>query len=240
MVYQEFFQTVRKLFDGSWRDIYVSGTLIQRIVFFQSNQRRFEVVLIRLFLFLMMSSIFVGTFGTDVHAELMHLPDTKDNRKLIKQVVLGISRRAEYVSDMESFGKPDYGIDIRLNNWQGDCEDFALAYQSALRKIFPQYHKSFKVMLVNRYDQRAREDSLHAVLFIYTNKRIYVAEGPSYYPNGRKVVSSPIWLRASQYVNENRVYGEIDYVSPEHYVFVSQYTPYVPGQRYSRRRSSTE
>lgn len=167
------------------------------------------------------------TAPVDAVAEKSYIPDTRQNRNLIKQIVMDISRKAEYLDDRTNHGKRDYGVDLRDYNWIGDCEDFALAFQAALRDKFPDYATSFKVMRVDSYNFRTAKDGAHAVLFIYTDKRAYVAEGPGYYPNGQKIINYPIWLRASQYVNEKRVYGEMLYTSPEEYILVSEYTPYV-------------
>ena len=93
--------------------------------------------------FIFCTLVVIGTL--DAVAEKSFIPDTRQNRNLVKQIVMDISRKADYLDDQTNYGKRDYGVDLRDNNWLGDCEDFALAFQAALREALPDYASSFKV-----------------------------------------------------------------------------------------------
>jgi len=155
-------------------------------------------------------AIFTASITTPVDAS--EIPLTKENKKIIDTVVRQIQQRGEYVSDIEQYGLRDYGTDLRTAGWKGDCEDWAIAFKNAIDEALPGYKSALKVMLVKMWNPEKLQDEDHAALFIHTDKRTVVVEGPAYSKTG-KIFTRPKDVRATQYSKE-RIVGEIRYDHP--------------------------
>jgi len=139
-----------------------------------------------------------------------------EDMKAINAAISEIQDTAEYVSDLEQYGIEDYGQDVRVTG-KGDCEDWAIGYRNAILEKMPQHSGDLKLMNVLAYDWRTGKDIGHAVLFIQTDRGIYVAESPVYDKWG-KVKAGPKRLLRTMY--RGMVLGEIAYPRPEQVVFV--------------------
>ncbi|PHS61775.1 MAG: hypothetical protein COB09_17050 [Thalassobium sp.] len=134
----------------------------------------------------------------------------KENIKAIKHALEYVQERGTYVSDIKKHGVVDYGIDLRLADWQGDCEDWALAYKGQIEDAIGTQGNSLRVMYVKarRYD----EYFAHAVLFIETTSGTYLIEAP-YEGRYGKVYSTMVKVKHSHYKPE-QIIGQLVYPKP--------------------------
>lgn len=179
------------------------------------------------FLILAAGAIAIHMFWSNP-VEATPIPLTKETKSTIEKIIRDIQTRGEYIRDQEQYGVRDFGIDLRKSNWRGDCEDWALAYKNAISEALPGYHAALKIMLVKKWDPEKWVNQDHAALFIKTDKRTYVVEGPAYSKWG-KVYTRMKDVRATEYSDE-RIVGEIEYRLPMQLSFVesgnlSQSTP---------------
>ena len=169
------------------------------------------------FLVLAAGAIAIHMFWSNP-VEATQIPLTKETKATIEKVIREIQTRGEYVRDQDQYGVRDFGIDLRKSNWKGDCEDWALAYKNAINEALPGYQAALKVMLVKKWDPENWVNQDHAALFIETDKRTYVVEGPAYSKLG-KMYTRMKDVRATEY-SDKRIVGEIEYKQPMRLSFV--------------------
>ena len=148
-------------------------------------------------------ALIIAVFTSPAFAQIPH----KQNIKAIKHALEYVQERGTYVSDMVKHGVIDYGIDLRLADWQGDCEDWALAYKGQIEDAIGKQGNALRVMYVYFPDGRA-----HVVLFIETTKDTYLIEGP-YEGRYGKVYSRMVKVKYSDY-GPDQILGKLFYETP--------------------------